>query len=305
MQGNAKITPCLWFDDQAEDAVDFYTGIFSDSRIVNMSRYTEAGRGVHRRPAGSVMTVTFELSGQPFIALNGGPYFTFTPSISFFIHCESETEINELWDRLSDGGSILMPLQKYPFCERYGWVQDQFGLSWQLMLADDHNITQKIAPSLMFTGEQAGRAEEAMRFYTSVFDHSRVDDVLRYGRGEAPDREGTIKHASFTLEGQPFKAMDSNLEHPFMFNEALSFVVSSETQEEVDEYWEKLSEGGDKKAQQCGWLKDAFGVSWQVVPNVLPEMMMDPDPSKSGRAMEAMLQMKKIDIRQLQRAFAG
>ena len=162
MSSLQKITPCLWFDNQAEEAVEFYTGIFRNSRILNISCYGEAGREMHGKPAGSVMVIAFELDGQAFTALNGGPMFK--------------------------------------------------------------------------------------------------------------------------------------------FNEAISFQINCETQEEVDYYWEKLSEGGDEKAQQCGWLKDKYGVSWQVVPKVLPEMLSNPDSEKSQRAMKAMLQMKKIDIAELERA---
>jgi len=165
MQIVQKITPCLWFDDQAEEAVEFYTAIFSNSRIVTISRYGEAGYEVHGKPAGTVMVVAFELQGQAFTALNGGPLFK--------------------------------------------------------------------------------------------------------------------------------------------FNEAISFQVNCETQEEVDYYWEKLSEGGDENARQCGWLKDKYGASWQVVPRVLPELINDPDAEKSQRVFAAMLQMKKIDIDGLKRAHAG
>jgi predicted 3-demethylubiquinone-9 3-methyltransferase (glyoxalase superfamily) len=165
MSSPQKITPCLWFDDQAEEAARFYAGVFKNSKILKISRYTEAGREVHGRPPGSVMTVSFELEGQAFTALNGGPVFK--------------------------------------------------------------------------------------------------------------------------------------------FNEAISFQISCETQEEVDHYWYKLSAGGDEKAQQCGWLKDKYGVSWQVVPTILPELLMDPDPAKSRRVMEAMLQMKKLDIAKLRGASAG
>jgi predicted 3-demethylubiquinone-9 3-methyltransferase (glyoxalase superfamily) len=165
MQNIQKITPCLWFDDQAEEAAEFYTTTFSNSKIVNIARYGEAGQEVHGKPVGTVMTVTFDLDGQSFTALNGGP--------------------------------------------------------------------------------------------------------------------------------------------TFKFNEAISFQVNCETQEDVDYYWQKLSAGGDEKAQQCGWLKDQYGVSWQIVPSVLVEMLSDADPEKSQRAMTAMLQMKKIDIDELKRASAG
>jgi len=161
----SKISPCLWFDDQAEDAVRFYTGIFKDSKINAISRYPDAGQEIHGRPAGSVMVVDFELNGQPFTALNGGPHFK--------------------------------------------------------------------------------------------------------------------------------------------FNEAISFQIECATQEEVDYYWEKLGEGGDPNAQQCGWLKDKFGLSWQVVPTGMVEMLNDPDPAKSRRAFAAMLQMKKLDLASLRRAFKG
>lgn len=159
------IAPCLWFDDQAEEAARFYTGIFDNSKIGTIARYPEEGREVHGKPAGSVMTVAFELDGRPFTALNGGPHFK--------------------------------------------------------------------------------------------------------------------------------------------FNEAVSFQVMCETQEEVDHYWEKLSEGGDETAQQCGWLKDKYGLSWQVVPRVLIEMVKDHESDESQRVMQAMLQMKKLDIDELQRAYAG
>ena len=160
-----KIAPCLWFDDQAEEAAKFYVSIFKNSRIVTVTRYGKAGHEIHRKPAGSVLTVEFELDGQPFTALNGGPLF--------------------------------------------------------------------------------------------------------------------------------------------QFNEAISLQVLCATQKEVDHYWERLSEGGDEAAQQCGWLKDRYGVSWQVVPTILNDMISDPDPGKSERAMEAMLRMKKIDIEKLERAVAG
>lgn len=160
-----RIVPCLWFDDQAEEAAELYTGIFKNSRITKVSRYGEAGQEIHGRPPGSVMTVEFELDGQTFTGLNGGPHF--------------------------------------------------------------------------------------------------------------------------------------------QFNEALSLQVLCETQEEVDHYWEKLSEGGDPKAQQCGWLKDRYGLSWQIVPSLLNELVEDPGSGKGQRAFQAMLGMKKLDIAELKRAYEG
>ncbi len=169
----------------------------------------------------------------------------------------------------------------------------------------DRPVTQKIIPTLMYVGATAGRAEEAINYYASVFRNSKVGDILRYGKGEEPDQERTIKHAAFALEGQEFAAMDSAYEHKFGFNEAVSLVVRCESQAEIDYYWDKLIVGGDPQAQVCGWLKDKFGVSWQVTPIVLEEMLHDPDKEKVERVTDAFLKMKKFDIAELKKAFEG
>lgn len=290
-----KISPFLWFDYQAEEAVNFYTSAFKNSKIGTVTRYGEAGPG----PEGSVLTVSFELEGMHFTALNAGPEFSFTPAISFFVNCDTQEEVSALWEKLSEGGSVLMPLQQYPFSEKFGWVEDAYGVSWQLNLG---NRPQKITPFLMFVGEQHGKAEEAMQYYTSLFEDSGITTIERYSAGE-DEPEGTVKHAVFTLHGQEFMAMDSSMEHAFTFTEALSLYVDCKSQEEVDYLWEKLTEGGEE--QPCGWLKDRFGVSWQIIPRALTEMMNDPDPEKSKRVTESMLQMKKIDVPTLERAYEG
>jgi predicted 3-demethylubiquinone-9 3-methyltransferase (glyoxalase superfamily) len=163
-------------------------------------------------------------------------------------------------------------------------------------------VVQKISPCLWFDDQ----AEEAARFYTGIFPNSKIVNVSRYGEagreihGKAP---GTVMTVAFVLDGQAFTALNGG--PIFKFNEAISFQVSCENQAEVDHYWDKLSQGGDPQAQQCGWLKDKYGVSWQVVPRVLPEMLTDPNPEKSQRVMTALLQMKKLDIEKLKRAYAG
>lgn len=300
-----KITPHLWFDSQAEEAAKFYTSLFTNSRIGRSTRYGKAGFEIHHQPEGKVMTVAFELEGQKFIGLNAGPLFKFTPAISFLVACLTQAEVDGLWEKLSAGGTVLMELGEYPFSERYGWTQDRYGLSWQVMLMGGHGITQKITPTLLFVGAVSGRAEEAIKLYTSVFSNAKIGEIFRYGNNEKPEPEGTIKHADFTLEGQGFAAMDSALEHNFGFNEAISFLVSCEAQGEIDYLWEKLTEGGDPDAQVCGWLKDKFGVSWQITPAVLEEMLLDPDKAKVERVTAAFLKMKKLDIGGLKKAFEG
>ncbi len=290
-----KITPFLWFNNQAEEAMNFYTSIFKNSKIGSVSRYGDAGPG----PKGTVMMGTFQLEGQEFHALNGGPHFKFTPAISFFVNCETQQEVDALWTKLSEGGTILMALAKYPFSESFGWVNDRFGVSWQLNLRP---AEQKITPFLMFVGPQCGKAEEAINFYTSLFKSSGIAAIHRFGKGESGS-EGTVKLAAFSLDGQQFKAMDSNANHAFAFSGATSFFVNCQTQEEVDELWEKLSEGGSKS--QCGWLTDKYGVYWQIIPTILGELMRDKDRARAGRVMQAMLKMTKIDIEGLKAAYDG
>ncbi len=291
-----KITPFLWFNDQAEEAANFYVSAFKNSKILNTTRYQ--GKEVEKvsgRPEGSVMTVEFELCGQRFSALNGGPVFTFTPAVSFTVECETAQEVDELWAKLSDGGKALMELGEYPFSKKYGWIQDKYGVSWQLIL---NEVPQKISPFIMFIGAQLGKAEEAMKFYCSVFPDSKIVNIFRAGPGEL-EKEGTISHAVFLLNGQQFMALESGLDHKFTITEATSFVINCDTQEEVDRYWDKLTEGGDPKAQQCGWLKDKYGVSWQVVPTEISKIFSGPNGEK---ATAAMLKMKKLDIQALRRA---
>lgn len=291
-----KITPNLWFDREAKEAARFYTSVFKGSRINSVVT-------LHNTPSGSVDTVEIELFGQQFILISAGPLFKFNPSVSFLVACERKDEVDLYWQKLSEGGRALMELGEYPFSERYGWIEDRYGLSWQVMFRRGQEIRQRITPTLMFVGKQWGKAEEAINFYARVFHDAMVGDIDRYGQGEEPDRVGTIRHASFVLEGQEFAAMDSALAHNFAFNEAISFMVHCKTQEEIDYYWGELS--ADPEAEQCGWLKDKFGLSWQIGPRVLEEMLRDKDPERVARVTEAFLKMKKIDIAALQRAYEG
>lgn len=289
-----KITPHLWFDNNAEEAAKFYTSIFKDSKLKNVTT-------LHNTPSGTVEIFTVEVLGQEFTLISAGPLFKFNPSVSFLVACSTKEEVDGLWKKLSEGGTALMDLGEYPFSEKYGWMQDKYGLSWQIMFMGDHKIKHRIIPTLMFVGKQYGKAEEAINFYSSVFGNARVGDILRYSKGEEPDKEGTVKHASFMLEDQDFAAMDSAREHNFAFNEAISFMVHCNTQKEIDYYWEKLS--AYPEAEQCGWLKDKYGLSWQIVPNIMDEMLKVNDEKKIARVTEAFLQMKKLDIAKLKEAY--
>ncbi len=299
-----KIIPSLWFDKNCEEAMNFYTSLFPDSKIVSIKRYEEGMQtpGIEQM-VGKVLTGIFELSGYRFMALDGGPIFKINPSISFHVKCKTKDEVDNLFGKLSDGGKVLMELSEYPFSERYAWVEDKFGVSWQLIYVGEHEIKQKITPILLFVGDVAGKAEEAINFYTSVFHNAKIEMTQRYGKDDKPDKEGTVKYAHFMLEGQEFGAMDSAHEHKFSFNEAISFLVNCEDQKEIDKFWEALS--AVSKSEICGWLKDKYGVSWQIIPKVMGELLSDPNKEKANRVMNAMLKMKKIIVADLEKAYEG
>lgn len=289
----AKISSHLWYDKEAKEAAYFYISIFDDAAIISES-------SLENTPSGKVDIMKIELYGQEFTLLSAGPYFKFNPSLSFTVECSTKEETKALWDKLSKNGSVLMDLGEYPFSPMFGWLQDKFGLSWQIIYADNNPVKQKITPSLMFTGKNVGKAEEAINFYCSVFKNATKGNVSRHEINEGPDKEGTVKHASFNLEGITFFAMDSAYEHGFTFNEAVSFMVNCETQDEIDYYWNKLS--ADPKSEQCGWLKDKYGLSWQIVPSIMPKLLSGEDKEKTKRVTEAFLKMKKLDIESLKSA---
>jgi predicted 3-demethylubiquinone-9 3-methyltransferase (glyoxalase superfamily) len=290
------ITPHLWFDQEAKEAADFYVSTFPESRVTSV-------RTIHDTPSGDCDIVSFDLFGLPFMAISAGPPFKFNPSVSFLVSCKTKEETQAMWDRLSEGGQALMELDSYPFSDLYGWTQDRYGLSWQVMYVGDQEVGQRITATLMFVGEVCGKAEEAVNFYASVFADSSVGPIDRYGPGEEPEKEGTMRYAAFTLAGHQFAAMDSAQAHDFAFDEAISFIVECDTQDEIDYYWNSLT--AVPESEQCGWLKDKFGVSWQVSPSRLEEMMRDATEEQLDRVTQAFLQMKKFDVAELEKAYQG
>jgi len=298
-----KIIPHLWFDKEAKEAAEFYTSVFNDSKVTNII-------SLHDTPSGDCDVVSFKLCGQPFMAISAGPLFKFNPSVSFIVNFDpsrkkdARENIDVAWEKLLAGGTVLMPIQEYPFSKRYGWIQDKYGLSWQLILTGPEGEERpEIAPSLLFVGDVYGKVEEAINFYLSVFKDSKMGTIVRYGAGQEPDKEGAIMFADFKLLDLWFAAMESAHDHKFAFNEAVSFIVNCEDQKEIDYYRENLS--AVSESEQCGWLKDKFGISWQIVPAVMDEMMQRGSPEQIARVTQAFLKMKKFDIEELQRAYEG
>lgn len=288
-----KITPHLWFNTEAKEATALYASLFPNSKVTSVRTITDT-------PSGDCDIVSFQLLGQEFVAISAGPYFKFNPALSLFVMFDSEAEIEKAWNILIEEGEVLMPYNDYPWARKYGWLKDKYGLSWQLSWNDIHTTSQKITPLLMFTKDGAGKATEAIEFYSGIFPDSKTEVIMPYAKEEG-EKEGFIKHSRFTLAGQNFMAMDSSLQHNFIFNEAVSFIVHCDTQEEIDYYWERLSAEPD--AEQCGWLKDKYGVSWQIVPTIMDEMMSRGSKEQVGRVTQAFLKMKKFDIEALQTAF--
>ncbi len=275
-----NIYPCLWFDGQAKEAAEFYCSVFGNSKITT----------------DTPMVVMFEIEGRKVMGLNGGPMFNITPAISFLVSCASEQEIDDTWKKLSEGGTAMMPLDKYPWAEKYGWVKDKFGTTWQLMLTPAHAGSQKIKIAFLFVGEQYGKAKQAVEEYTSLFPGSSIQSMHLYEAGEGDAQMvGKVKFGLFSLKDVQFAAMDGFGNHEFNFSEGFSIVVDCETQEEIDLYWNKLTQGGAES--MCGWLKDKYGVSWQIIPRILGSLMSD--PKKAENVMKELMKMKKLDIEKL------
>lgn len=278
-----SITPCLWYNGQAQEAARLYCSVFANAKIT----------------AQSPIVTAIDVSGQSFTLLDGGPMYQPNPSISFYYICETEEELNRIWNAFSKEGMTLMPLDKYPWAEKYGWLADKYGVSWQLALGKISDVGQKITPCFLFTGKQYGRVDEAIAHYAAVFKNTTIDGILRYGANEKPEQEGKVKHAQINLGGEKLMLMESAGEHKFTFSEGVSLTIHCETQQQIDYYWENLTSGGGQESM-CGWLKDRFGVSWQIIPTMLSKIMSD--PAKAGKAAQAFMSMRKLNIEQIVQA---
>lgn len=299
-----KVIPHLWFDKEAVEAADFYVSIFGgDSKVSTVNRITGT-------PSGDCDIVSFKLWGYEFMSISAGPHFRPTPALSFMVNFDPSQDkdvaknIDRMWAKLSEGGKVTMELGEYPFSKRYGWFADTYGFSWQLILTNPKGEERPlIIPAMLFVNDRCGKAEEASDFYLSIFQNSKRGVIAKYPAGSEPNKEGTVMFTDFKLEGQWFASMDGGGAHDFDFNEAVSLIVNCKDQKELDYYWGKLS--AVPEAEQCGWLKDAYGVSWQIVPTTMAEMMTNGTREQIDRVTQAFLPMKKFDIAKLKEAYEG
>lgn len=290
-----RIVPHLWFNDNAKEAVNFYRTLFDDSKMMLEQKLDGTPSGEN------AAYYEFTLAGQLFGALNGGSHFTFNPAISISVNCETIEETEVLWQKLIEGGRALMPLQEYTFSKLYGWVEDKYGLSWQVIYTEGFEYEQKITMQLMFSGHMTGKANEAIKYYTDLFKDGVIGDFHEYEEGQAVQEDAKISHANFSILDTEILASDNGTQTDYTFNEAISLMVLCVTQAEIDYYWEKLS--ADPEAEQCGWLKDKFGVSWQLVPANMNELMSRGTQAQIDAVTQEFLKMKKLDKNHLERAW--
>lgn len=290
-----KIIPHLWFDYQAKEAIEHYTKLLPESNISNISV-------LENTPSGDVAVFDFTLGDLNFQAINGGPYFKFNEAISLFIAVDSKDTMDYLYRELSHEGEVLMPLKAYEFSPYYTWLSDKHGLNWQLMLNSEKRDLRTVRPCLMFGGSKCGLAESAMIFYSRLFTDGKIGDISYYAKGEASVPAAKVNYGELTIGGVDLLFMDHGYGGETEFNEAISLLVLCDDQQELDDYWEHLSH--DPEAEQCGWLKDQFGVSWQIVPKQMIEMMKG-SPEAIARVTSAFLSMKKFNIAQLEAAYNG
>ncbi|WP_373075361.1 VOC family protein [Zeaxanthinibacter enoshimensis] len=272
-----NIYPCIWFNEGAQEVAAFYTQVFPNSRYLS-----------ERDPV-----IEIDLHGTRFMLLQGGPAFSPNAAVSYFVYCGSEEEIDRLYAELSEGGSVLMPLDSYDWTSRYAWVQDKFGVNWQLDI-DDIRSDQKIVPALLFSNEKKLAVKEARDFYTGIFDPSRLLMETPYPPGhDMPG--GTLLFAQFRIRDVIFNFLSNPMPAEFDFCPGNSFVLECKDQQELDKYWEELGKEG--AYSQCGWLEDKYGLSWQVIPSELPSLLSDPD--RAAEVMERLLKMQKLEIAEL------
>ncbi len=303
-----KITPFLWFENNLKEITDFYLSVFPGSKLISDGE-------IENTPSGTVQTASLEIFGTNFNLMAAGPYLPFNPSVSFLISCDSPDEVESLWGKLSLNGKILMPLSKYPFADKYGWAEDQYGVSWQVMFSSTMKSPQKVTPTLLFAGSMCSKAIDAVNFYTELFHNSKINYVVNYEKGESEEPRAQVKHAGIEIENFNIALMDSGnprsaeqSSHDVKpgepsFKQAISLVIGCDSQEEIDYYWNKLTEGGEEI--QCGWLNDKFGFPWQVVPEALSRLLSSGTKEQTTRVTEAFMKMKKFDIKKLEEAFEG
>lgn len=285
----ANFVANLWYDKEADEAVELYTSVFKNSEILHRHNLGETPSGEE------TIMYDFRLENVWFTAINGGPQFKLNPSISIMYLCESRELLEQIYRELSVDGEDLMPLDTYDFSEYYVWFQDKYGLNWQLMLMEEFDGDGRMSINLLFADELCGLSEDALHFYNEVFEESEIGLLSRYPEGmEGIDPRAKLNYSELILDDIMLVLSDHGVGGDFKFNEAFSLGLLCGTQEEIDYYWNALS--NVPEAEECGWLKDKFGVSWQIAPCDLNTWLTTGSEASKERVKEVMLNAKKFVI---------
>lgn len=279
------LIPAVWCDGTMADQARAYAALFPGATIAGQAPADWA-------PEPGNPGALLDLGGSPLMLIEGGPMYRPSPALSLFVQVETEAALRALWAGLAEGGMEMMPLDAYPWARLYGWVQDRWGVSWQLNLGPLAEVGARITPFLTFVGDQAGRARAALDLYARAFPDLVVAGVTDHD-GSGPDPAGTIMHAQVALRGGAMMLSDSAHPHGWGFTPGMSLMVLCPDQAEVDRLWDLFLAGGEPS--RCGWLTDAFGVSWQIVPQVLHDIMTTGTPDQKARAVAAFLPMGRLD----------
>lgn len=289
-----SISPCVWFQGDGHLAMARYASVVPGAAPLPGSAYPDGTPGRHGMPDGHPLMVVHQLGPTSMQALNGGPQYRPTPAVSYVLQLATAEQVDAAWAALRTDGEVLMPLQAYDWSERYGWCNDRWGVSWQVMLAtnDEEGL---VASALLFTGRRAGCADAAMSRYASLVPDAEV--LVRQLSGRQ-DGSAHLQHAQLRAGGHTLWFQDSDVDHAFTFSPGNSLVATCDSQDEIDHLWHALS--AVPEAEACGWLVDEFGVSWQIVPRQLGSLMSD--PALARRVMPVLLKMKQLDLAALRDA---
>ncbi len=284
------IIPHLWYDTEAKEAAAFYVDLFG-GKIDWTYTITDT-------PSGDSDLVQFQLGDMTLAAISAGPYFKLNESMSLMVTVADKADVTRIYEALSDGGRVLMPLAEYPFSPYYVWLEDRFGLSWQLSYAPDLDKPYQFDICLLFSQDQVGLAQPMLDYYKDKLPQASVGQISYYGEGEAPVEAAKLNYAELLIGDQKIIAMDHGYGGVASFNEAFSLMVYVDNQEEADSWYEIVS--AVPEAEICGWAKDQFGISWQIVPRILMEAYDSASPEQIKAVNAAVMTMKRLDIASIQ-----
>ncbi|CQR25250.1 glyoxalase/bleomycin resistance protein/dioxygenase superfamily protein [Streptococcus varani] len=280
------IIPHLWFDREALEAAQLYTSPFPDSHMDWTHDLTDT-------PSGDAVLVQFQLANLTLAAISAGPYFKLNESTSLMVHFQNKDELDRIFETLSEAGRVLMPLGEYPFNSYYVWLEDQFGLSWQFFYSPENSRAVQLEICLLFSQEQVGQVRSFLEKAQALFPNSQIGTVNHYQENEKQEAKAQINYGELLLNQQRLVVMENGFGGENSFNEAFSLMVYTDSQEETQRLYQQLSHVPE--SEQCGWVKDEFGISWQIVPRPLMDAYQILSKEEMKPVHDAILTMKRLN----------